>query len=364
MDSAGSWLCPTEEDRARALEAGDRTRRARTVAAGAVGLALLAGAPWIGWWTLPLLGLCALELLSLDRRMAHSSRPEWLAARAQLTILILLAVGIAIQPGVYSVALPWLIIPVAISATRFRWQVVTVGALITVVALVACTVPFGPSEVLDDPTPIFSIIVLLVAVTAITNALARGELKHRSQAILDPLTGLLNRAALDTRVQELEQQAHLTGGAVSLVLCDLDRFKRINDTYGHERGDAVLRDVAYEIRKSLRSFELVYRIGGEEFLVLLPGVAADEAYDIAQRMRTSVAAARPGEVSLTLSAGVACAAGDDMSYEALFRAADAALLEAKREGRDRVMKADGLAPMPVIGARRHELDVTAAVQLP
>ena len=66
----------------------------------------------------------------------------------------------------------------------------------------------------------------------------------------------------------------LTGGPVSLVLLDLDRFKRVNDTHGHERGDTVLRDVAYEIRKSLRSFELVYRIGGEEFLVLLPGRGA------------------------------------------------------------------------------------------
>ena len=78
------------------------------------------------------------------------------------------------------------------------------------------------------------------------------------------------------------------------MLLDLDRFKRVNDTYGHERGDAVLRDVAYEIRKSLRSFELVYRIGGEEFLVLLPGVALAEAVDVAERVRHSVLGARPG----------------------------------------------------------------------
>jgi diguanylate cyclase (GGDEF)-like protein len=360
MDSTGSWLCPTEEDRARALEAGDRVRRARTVAAGAIAVALITCAPWVGWWTLPLMGLCALELLSLDRRMAKSKKPEWLAARAQLVILLLLAAGVALDHGVYGVGLPWLIIPVAISATRFRWQVVCVGGGITVLAMLASTVPFGPQEVLDDPTPLISALVMLIAVTAITNALARGEIKHRSQAILDPLTGLLNRAALETRVLELEQQAHLTGGAVSLVLCDLDRFKRINDTYGHERGDAVLRDVAYEIRKALRSFELVYRIGGEEFLVLLPGIDPDEALSIAHRIRVAVAAARPGEVTLTISAGVACAAGEEMTYESLFRAADAALLEAKREGRDRVVRADGREPMPVIGARRYDADPTAA----
>ena len=87
-------------------------------------------------------------------------------------------------------------------------------------------------------------------------------------------TGLLNRASLGARVVEIEAQAHVSGGAVSLIGLDLDRFKLVNDTHGHERGDAVSRDVGYDIRKSLRSFALVYRIGGEEFLVLLGGVSA------------------------------------------------------------------------------------------
>ena len=139
---------------------------------------------------------------------------------------------------------------------------------------------------MDDPTRLISTLTLLIAVTAIMTALMEGELEHRDRAVLDPLTGLLNRASLDARVLEIEEQAHLTGGAVSLILLDLDGFKRVNDTYGHKRGDAVLSDVAYEIRKSLRSFELVYRIGGEEFLVLLPGVDLAEALDIGERLRT------------------------------------------------------------------------------
>ena len=143
-----------------------------------------------------------------------------------------------------------------------------------------------------------------------------GELEHRDRAVLDPLTGLLNRASLDARVLEIEEQAHLTGGAVSLILLDLDCFKAVNDTYGHKRGDAVLSDVAYEIRKSLRSFELVYRIGGEEFLVLLPGVDLSEALEIAERVRHSVEEARPGNLDLTISAGVATDAGGHISYDA------------------------------------------------
>jgi diguanylate cyclase (GGDEF)-like protein len=351
MDPSGTWLCPTEADRARALEAGDRVRVARTIAAATVGAALLLSAPWVGWWTLPLLAIGTLELATLDRRMARSKRPEWLAARAQLLILLLLGVGVALDQGVYGVALPWMIIPVAISATRFRAPVVLVGAVVTVVAMFAATVPFDPRGVVADPTPLLATIVLLIAVTAITLALAGGEISQRSRAILDPLTGLLNRAALDSRVEELEQQAHLTGGGVALVLCDIDRFKRVNDTHGHERGDAVLRDVAYLLRKSLRSFELAYRIGGEEFLVILPGMDIDGASEVAQRIRRNVAHARPGDIDLTVSAGVACAVGDDMTYESLFRAADAALFQAKGEGRDRVVRASDLPELPAFDAR-------------
>jgi diguanylate cyclase (GGDEF)-like protein len=135
---------------------------------------------------------------------------------------------------------------------------------------------------------------------------------------------------------------------VALVLLDLDHFKRVNDEHGHERGDAVLRDAAYEMRKSLRTFELAYRIGGEEFLLLLPGTDFESGLDIAERIRARLALARPGDIQLTVSAGVAAAIGDDVSYDSLFRAADLALLEAKREGRNRVVAAG--APQAVVAA--------------
>jgi diguanylate cyclase (GGDEF)-like protein len=114
----------------------------------------------------------------------------------------------------------------------------------------------------------------------------------------------------------------------------------VNDTHGHERGDAVLKEAAYTIRKALRSFELVYRIGGEELLVILPGVDLCEGCDVGERLRRAVAEAQPAGVSLTISAGVAAAAGADVRYDDLFRQADDALLRAKRAGRNRVMAAD------------------------
>jgi diguanylate cyclase (GGDEF)-like protein len=314
------------------------------------GIALLATAPFLGWRFPAVFVLCALVMATADRRIARSEHPELVMALNGLGVLALLSVGAALSGGEASPALPWMILPVALSAARFRPQVVAVGAGITAAAMFGVSVGVDAQAVVDDPTRLISALTLLVAITAVMTALMEGELEHRDRAVLDPLTGLLNRASLDARVHEIEEQAHLTGGAVSVIVLDIDRFKRVNDTHGHERGDAVLRDVAYEVRKSLRSFELVYRMGGEEFLVLLPGVNLAEALQIAERVRGAVEAARPGDLDLTLSAGVAADWGGDISYDRLFRAADAALLEAKRAGRNRVENAAGLPRAALVSA--------------
>jgi diguanylate cyclase (GGDEF)-like protein len=359
MDRISSWLCPTEEHRARALEASARVKSARSIAAVACGISLVATAPFMSWWYLLLFGAAAVNLLLLEWRMRRSSRPELLAAQTSLTVLMVLAVGAGLSGGEESPALVWLILPVAVSAARFRPQVVIVGTGLTAAVMAAVCIGVDPRAVVSDPTRLISAIAFLIAMTAITSALTEGELEHRDRAVLDPLTGLLNRASLDARVVEIEEQAHLTGGAVSVIVLDIDRFKRVNDTYGHERGDAVLRDVAYEIRKSLRSFELVYRIGGEEFLVLLPGVDLNEALEIAERVRHAVQTERPGDLDLTISAGVATDAGGHIAYERLFREADEALLEAKRGGRNRVQNAGGLSRLALPGTRHLHGDPSA-----
>jgi diguanylate cyclase (GGDEF)-like protein len=359
MDRISSWLCPTEAYRARALEAGPRVRTARTMAAATCGISLLAMAPFIGWWFLLLFGASAAVMLTADRRIERSSRPELVIALNGLAILAVLAVGALLSGGENSPALPWLVLPAALSAARFRPQVVIVAAALTAAAMFGVCVGSDPQRVVEDPTPLISALTLLIAVTAVMTALMEGELEHRDLAVLDPLTGLLNRASLEARVLEIEEQAHLTGGAVSLILLDLDRFKAVNDTHGHKRGDAVLSDVAYEIRKSLRSFELVYRIGGEEFLVLLPGVDLTEALEIGERVRHAVEEARPGDLDLTLSAGVATGAGGHISYDDLFREADVALFEAKRAGRNRVETAGGLSRLAFPATRQMHGDPSA-----
>jgi diguanylate cyclase (GGDEF)-like protein len=332
----GSWLVPTELDRARVIDAHGRMRTARTIAGAAIGLAILIGLPWLPWWTLALFVVAAIPLATFELRLKRSAHPERVAAQTLLLVLLVLAIGAAGSGGPDSPALPWLIIPCAMAATRFRRTVVLAFAGFTAAVILAVSVPVDPGGFAGDPMLVISTLALLVVVTTVTSALTQAELKHRDSAVLDTLTGLLNRQALELRVAELEQQASLTGDSVCAIVCDVDGFKQVNDTYGHDRGDGVLRDFAYEMRKALRSFELIYRLGGEEFLVLLPGVDLPEGMAVASRLREAVERARPGGLGLTMSLGVAAAAGSEVLHESLLRAADEALYRAKAGGRNRV----------------------------
>jgi diguanylate cyclase (GGDEF)-like protein len=149
---------------------------------------------------------------------------------------------------------------------------------------------------------------------------------------------MLNRKALMNRVDELGQQSEVTGQPVGMIFGDLDRFKDVNDSQGHAAGDAALTDVAYLLRKRLRAFDLAYRVGGEEFLILLPGADTPECAMIAEELRTAVASEPVGEGSmLTISFGVSASArGEGFDYARVFAAADEALYEAKSDGRNRV----------------------------
>ncbi len=256
----------------RVVDANARVRTIRHVGAASIGVALLIAVPWVGWWTLIPFAVAALNLWHIDRRIARSPRPERVSALGILVTVAMLAVGVAISGGPRSPALPWMVLPAAMVAARFRPQVVIAGLAITVLAIFGATLGAAPDQTIHHPVSVLATLALLMSIVAIVWALQAAELHHRDEAILDPLTGLLNRHALAPRFNELSQQAELTGQPICLVLCDVNGFKAINDEFGHDRGDAVLRDIAYELRKRLRSFELVYRLGGEEFLIVLPGI--------------------------------------------------------------------------------------------
>ena len=163
----------------------------------------------------------------------------------------------------------------------------------------------------------------------------------REQATRDPLTGLWNRAAILDLLQRELSQAERDGSSVGVVLADLDRFKQVNDTYGHLAGDAVLRETARRMCDALRSHDLVGRYGGEEFLLVLPGCDLEKTHALAERLRRCVAETAlelpEGSVAVTISLGLT-ASDPRAPSEAtpLLRLADTALYQAKRSGRNRV----------------------------
>jgi diguanylate cyclase (GGDEF)-like protein len=160
------------------------------------------------------------------------------------------------------------------------------------------------------------------------------------QAITDDLTGLVNRRRFIEAFQAAIERARTFGEPLTVILADLDDFKRINDAFGHHGGDVVLRWFADLVRSHVRDVDVPGRIGGEEFAILLPGTDAERAANVAERMRSSLSASpvpvsAERKVSVTASFGVADLGADD-SGDDLLRAADDALYRAKSQGKNRV----------------------------
>ncbi|HSW13369.1 MAG TPA: sensor domain-containing diguanylate cyclase [Solimonas sp.] len=161
------------------------------------------------------------------------------------------------------------------------------------------------------------------------------------RATRDPLTGVFNRGHFtEAATQEIER-ARRFAEPLSLVMIDIDHFKKVNDTYGHETGDHAIVSLAQTCTKSIRKIDTLARIGGEEFAILLPRANKNVAYEMAQRLRLKLADQRitvgEKEISYTVSMGVSTLLPTTRDLAELLRHADAALYQAKREGRNRVI---------------------------
>jgi two-component system, cell cycle response regulator len=161
-------------------------------------------------------------------------------------------------------------------------------------------------------------------------------------SVIDQLTGLYNRRYMVGQLQQLMQRSVMGGKPVSVVMCDIDHFKSVNDTYGHDVGDEVLQEVASRLMENVRPMDVVCRPGGEEFLVIMPNTPGDLACAAGERIRRAVASqpfcvsAGRRDVTLTVSAGVATIRGHDDTMADLLKRADTALYQAKSGGRNRV----------------------------
>ena len=339
VEHEGSWLCPTPADRERMLDMDRRLAPLRRATLAILALAALFGTHWLGWWTLaPLLG--AAVVFALGARLStRVERPEHVLFAAWVGAEVVIAASVAIA-GIESDLLAWLAIPVITLGARFSMRGVIAGAAIALALMVGVAFATDASAVIDWPPLLVAPAAVLISVAVLSTALMRSDLQHRDEAVLDQLTGMLNRNSLARRAVELEQQSAITGEPVGVVIADIDDFKQFNDAHGHAAGDAVLTDVAYTIRKQLRAFDLAYRLGGEEFLIVIPGADLESARRLSVKLCRVIAAERLGGLGVTMSFGVgATRHGERFDYARVFEQADAALYEAKRTGRNRVVAA-------------------------
>lgn len=277
---------------------------------------------------------------AIQRHARRFARPElavfWaLLASETLMLVAFLVLGVERTPAMALVLWPAIGL-----AGRFRLTVTRVGTAYVVVATAVALVAPEPSVLSSEPLGVLGMLAAIIAATTVSAALRESDLESREAAILDPLTGMLNRHALVNRTSELEHQSRLTGQPVAVIVADIDHFKSVNDAHGHPVGDQVLAAVAEVLRRGLRAYDLAYRMGGEEFAIVMPGIDAEAAHEAAERLRLAFHEAPCAGVPVTVSFGVAASLpGQPFQWEPVFGHADAALYHAKRNGRDRVAAA-------------------------
>ena len=160
-------------------------------------------------------------------------------------------------------------------------------------------------------------------------------------SITDPLTGLHNRRYMEGHLKSLVSEALGSGRSLSVLLADIDHFKNVNDTHGHDAGDVVLKEFSQRFRRNTRGIDLACRLGGEEFLIIMPDTDLTRAYQVGERLRACIAAEsfqlRPDlRIRITASVGLSTLEQASDTPETLFKRADNALYAAKRRGRNRV----------------------------
>ncbi|MBW3602881.1 MAG: GGDEF domain-containing protein [Actinobacteria bacterium] len=279
--------------------------------------------------------------LPLHRLAAHRLRPRmlvvWTAVTSGVVVVAVLLDGGAGSP------LVWLNCLTLVHATG------TYAPQGTAVIGGAAVVSYAAIAVVGSPVSVGRVVMTLTTLVLLTLLCAltsesywaqrrrQAELAERLAALADEdgLTGCLNHRAFHERLREEVGRATRYGQPLSLLLADLDHFKAVNDAFGHPVGDAVLATVAGLLRDLARDVDVVARLGGEEFALLLPATGIDDAVSVATRLRSSVAALRD-PVGVTVCVGISAIPAPARGALDLLEQADIALYEGKRSGRDHV----------------------------
>lgn len=304
----------------------------------------------------------------------HLRRPLWVVPLGLVVVLVLIA-GL-FWPAMYGDTvfrvslLTAIYLVLSVAASTFLWRTddeplkpyrraVATVIMVNILLLLLRTLYIAFTGESGDPplasmpvmVPVFLSSMLFYMALNVALALMlfrRKEVHLRHLARHDALTGLLNRYSLDEYAGRELARASRGDAPLSLVVLDLDDFKRINDTHGHAAGDQVLVETARRVRHTIRAGDIPFRVGGEEFLVMLPGAATAEAMHIADRLRQTLADTRmlfQNELArVSVSVGVVTFDPVHDDWERLLRRADQALYRAKRRGRNRV-ECDGSDPL-------------------
>lgn len=350
----GGLLRTSEFDRARLLDMTARLLPATLLATALCAIAVYPLLARTGPVLLVPLALGGGAQVAIGLVFPKLRSPErWIFA-GDCVAMLMICWGVALTGGVSSALLPLLVLPLLSAGGRHTPRVFGGFLALSILAPLVAALLAGSPAIDDDTAHAAADLATIGGSAAIIAALMRAEWQFRHQSSFDPLTGLLNRLALQRRIDELRTQAAMADGPICLLIGDIDHFKLINDRHGHDRGDTVLAEVAAALRTNLRSFSMLYRLGGEEFLALLPGLDLHAGVALADRLRGAIARAAPCGLDVTMSFGVASASGTEVDFDSMFGVADARLYEAKRAGRNRVIPggADGQPRIEAIASRR------------
>ncbi|MBU3069330.1 GGDEF domain-containing protein [Aestuariicella sp. G3-2] len=237
-----------------------------------------------------------------------------------------------------------LLIPMVAHLLLGRRKGLAVSVVFIAVAVVIYFFKFRNNMVLMQPVAVANVAILTLVILALSHVyeITREQTEARllNLAHSDPLTGLANRARLRDVFAHEKVRSQRSGTPLSLVVFDLDHFKRVNDSFGHESGDLALKHFSQLLKQSLRKTDLAVRLGGEEFCMLLMDTSPAQAMMVAEKIRLKLEQSSlevaGGTVKLTLSAGVAGYGEDGDALEDVLRAADLRLYTAKKDGRNRV----------------------------
>lgn len=329
-----TFLSRDDQEREWFLEMLQRLSTVGPKVMGGFGVVIVLSAPWLGINFVALFVVAGLSL-GLGRGLAKRIRRSEPIVVGWFVAQTLFAVAIASTGRVENGYLGILIVGIIAASAAFPDRLVAVCTGYTVILMIVVGLGLDAAAITRQPPVLLIPIGILLAVTAAATAIRQSSVENRGAALIDPLTGMLNRMALRIRTAELSHLSALTGRPVAVLALDIDLFKSINDRFGHPIGDRVLAGFAYKVREGLRAYDLAYRMGGEEFVILLPDASLVDATDLAERLRAAIAAGRIAEVPVTVSIGVATSRrGQAFDFEETFRRADAALYEAKHGGRD------------------------------